>query len=196
MSSRKDKYYHKAKKSGLRSRASFKILEIQSKFELLSEGDLVLEIGASPGGWTQVISEITGEPVVALDIEKMEPMEGVIFLKGNVFDPGLETSLDDILSQLGREGFDVIVSDAMVKTSGDRNIDNSSSYLLCKRVMEIAGSFLAEGGNVLVKQFQGDLTEQFFNEWGRNYRFRKKTSPRASRTGSRELYIIFAGKKK
>lgn len=196
MPARKDTYYHKAKDSGFRSRASFKILEIQSKFELLSPGDLVLEIGSSPGGWTQVIREVTEEVVVALDTVKMEPMDGVVFLKGNLFDPALESSLHQVLSELGRENFDVIVSDAMVKTSGDRNIDNSSSYLLCKRVMELADTFLESGGKVLVKQFQGDLTEQFFNEWGKKYRFKKKTSPKASRSGSRELYIIFAGKKK
>lgn len=195
MVNRKDAYYHRAKNVGFRSRASFKLLEIQSKFELLSEGDLVLEIGSSPGGWTQVILDITGQPVVAVDIVKMEPVDGVIFLKGNVYDPALSSSLSDILAQLGKEKFDAVLSDAMVKTSGDRNIDHSSSYLLCKRVMELSDDFLGRGGKVLLKQFQGDMTDEFFQEWGRKYRFKKKTAPRASRSGSREIYLIFAGKK-
>ena len=196
MSRRKDTYYHKAKESGLRSRASFKILEIQEKFELLREGDLVLEIGSSPGGWTQIIREITGETVVSVDIEKMEPIEGIIFIKSNVFNPELEDKLRNTLLETGRDHFDVILSDAMVKTSGDRNIDHSSSYLLCRRVMELGEKFLDQGGKIVVKQFQGDMTEEFFREWGRKYKFKKKTSPKASRSGSSELYIIFAGKKK
>lgn len=195
MPDRRDTYYHRARESGFRSRASYKILEMQEKFGILKEGDLVLEIGASPGGWTQVIQEITGEPVVAVDIVKMDPIPGVIFVRGNLYDPTLENTLEEILSDLKREGFDAILSDAMVKTSGDVNIDHSSSYLVCKRVMELAERLLDKGGNVVVKQFQGDLTGQFFSEWGKKYRFKKKTTPRASRSGSREIYVIFEGKK-
>lgn len=196
MKNRKDSYYHKAKDAGLRSRASYKILEMQEKFDLLKEGDLVLEIGSSPGGWTQIIQELTGETVVAVDVEKMEPIPGVVFIKSNVYNPELEGRIQNALSDIGRENFDVIVSDAMVKTSGDRNIDHSSSFLLCKRVLELAEKFLSLEGKVVVKQFQGDMTEEFFKEWGRKYRFKKKTTPKASRSGSSELYIIFAGKRK
>jgi len=196
MNRRKDSFYHKAKNAGFRSRASFKLLEIQEKFELLQEGDLVLEIGSSPGGWTQIIREITGETVVSVDVEKMEPIPGIIFIKSNVFNRELEGKLKEILAELGRDHFDAILSDAMVKTSGDRNIDHSSSYLLCRRVMELADEFLEQDGKAIVKQFQGDMTEEFFREWARKYRFKKKTTPKASRSGSSELYMIFAGKRK
>lgn len=196
MKNRKDTYYHKAKDEGLRSRASFKILEMQEKFLLLKEGDLVLEIGSSPGGWSQVIQELTGETVVSVDREKMEPLPGVIFIKSDVYNPGLEEKLQSTLSELGRNSFDALLSDAMVHTSGDSNLDHSKSYLLCRRVMELAERFISLEGTVLLKQFQGDMTESFFKEWGRKYRFKKKTSPRASRSGSRELYLIFAGKRK
>ncbi len=195
MPGRKDAYYNRARKEGLRSRASYKLLEMQEKFELLKEGDAVLEIGASPGGWTQIISEITGTTIVAVDVSKMEPVEGMIFIRGNIQAPHVEEKILDALVESGLEGFDAILSDAMVNTSGDRNIDHSSSYLLCRKVMEIADRFLVQGGNVLVKQFQGDMTDSFFNEWKRKYRFWKKTATKASRSGSREIYLIFGGKK-
>lgn len=195
MARRKDAFYNRAKQEGLRSRASYKLIEMQDKFDLLSEGDTVLEIGASPGGWTQVIRSITLKPVVAVDTEKMEPVEGVVFIRANIQDPRIEEMILGGLRETGSEAFNVILSDAMVKTSGDRNIDHSSSFLLCRRVMELAEKFLPTGGTVLVKQFQGDMTDSFFNQWKKRYRFGKKTATKATRSGSREIYMIFAGKK-
>lgn len=195
MARRKDAFYNRAKQEGMRSRASYKLIEMQEKFGILNEGDMVLEIGASPGGWTQVIRSITTMPVVAVDTEKMEPVDGVFFIRANIQDPRIEDMILDGLRKTGSESFSAILSDAMVKTSGDRNIDHSSSFLLCRKVMELAETFLPVGGTVVVKQFQGDMTDSFFNQWKKKYRFGKKTATKASRPGSREIYLIFAGKK-
>lgn len=195
MPDRRDPFYNRAKHEGLRSRASYKLIEIQEKYGLLAEGDMVLEVGASPGGWTQIILEITQRPVIAVDTNKMEPMEGLHFIKGNIMAPHIIEKIYRELELQGASEFNVLLSDAMVKTSGDRNIDHSSSYLLCERVMEIADQLVARGGNVLVKQFQGDMTETFFRNWKKKYKFGKKTVTKASRSGSREMYMIFAGKK-
>ncbi len=86
---RKDKYYIKAKKDNLRSRAAFKLMEIQEKFNVISENSNVLEIGASPGGWTQVIRTITGRPVISVDINRMKPIDGVIFIQGDIKNPDI-----------------------------------------------------------------------------------------------------------
>lgn len=196
MVNRKDTYYHKAKNAGFRSRAAYKIIELQEKFGIFHEGDIVLELGAAPGGWSQAITEMTGATVVAMDTSRMDPVDNVVFIKGNIHDENAMQKVEEALRDLGADHFDAVVSDAMTKTSGDRNIDHSSSYLLCRKVMEIADRFLVEGGSVVVKQFQGDLTKQFFDEWSPKYRFRKQTSTTATRHGSREVYFIFANKKK
>lgn len=195
MPRRQDRYYYKAKKDSLRSRASYKLREIQNKFEVLDEGDIVLEFGASPGGWTQVVLGVTQSPVVAVDLAPMEPLENVIFIKRDINDPRVEEDIRNALQELGITEIDVILSDAMVKTSGDKSRDHASSYLLCRRVMELSEIFLKQDGNIVLKQFQGDLTPQFLNEWKRKYRFSKITSTQASRSGSREVYIILKHKR-
>lgn len=191
MPDRRDKYYYLAKKERYRSRAAFKLLELQTKFEFLREGQSILEIGASPGGWSQIVTSITGSKVISVDINKMEPLEDVIFIKGMVGNRNLEEKLREEMDRNGIEKFDGIVSDAMSKTSGNQDIDHASSYLICQHVMELAEKMLAPNGFVLVKQFQGDLTVQFVNNWKKNFGFSKITSVAASRENSKEIYIIF-----
>ncbi len=190
---RKDYYYHKAKKEHLRSRAAFKLQEIQDKFGLLRRGDLVLEIGSSPGGWSEVAREITQSAILAFDQSEMVELEGVEFHKKNINSPTVETLIEDFLNRYNRKGFNCILSDAMIKTSGDSSRDHAGSYMLCERVMKLSQLFLLKGGNTLVKQFQGDLTKQFVDNWKRSYRERKVTKPTSSRKGSSELYILFLG---
>ena len=191
MPRRQDSYYFRAKKESLRSRASYKLQEMQEKFEILNEGDVVLEFGASPGGWTQIVLSLTSASVIAVDISPMDPLENVIFIKRDLNDPRVEDDIKEALAGLGMKEVDAVLSDAMVKASGDKNRDHASSYLLCKRVMELSRIFLKQDGNVVMKQFQGDLTQQFLNEWKKDYRFSKVTSTKATRSGSREIYIIF-----
>lgn len=191
MPDRRDRYYYLAKKERYRSRAAFKLLELQTKFEFLKEGQHVLEIGASPGGWSQIVTSITGSTVISVDISKMEPLENVVFIKGRVGDKNLKEKIKTEMDKLGIERFDGILSDAMSKTSGNQDIDHSSSYLICQEVMDLSSSFLSENGFVLLKQFQGDLTVQFVNNWKKNFGFSKITTVAASRETSKEIYIIF-----
>ncbi|MEM0158801.1 MAG: RlmE family RNA methyltransferase, partial [Thermoplasmataceae archaeon] len=166
----RDYYYYRAKKQNLRSRAAFKILEIQAKFSIMKEGDHVLEIGSSPGGWTQIIRSITGETVIAVDPDQMEKMEGVIFIRSRVEDPKLPEKIKTAMNEIGISSFNGILSDAMVHTSGNRDIDHSSSYLIGVAVMKLVPHFLSAGGYVVLKQFQGDLTNHFMREWGQYFR--------------------------
>lgn len=190
---RKDYYYRKAKQQNYRSRAAFKLMELQTKASILKYGDTALEIGSSPGGWTQIIRSITERPVISIDINDMEPMEGVTFIRANISSPSIIERIKPYMEKLHIDKFSVVLSDAMSRTSGKRDIDHSSSYLLCKRVMEISMDLLAEGGSVVVKQFQGDLTVQFVNEWSSRFRNSRITTVAASRESSSEVYIIFKG---
>lgn len=190
---RRDYYYFKAKNESLRSRAAYKLREINRQFDLFRIGDTVLDIGSSPGGWSEIIHAETGSPVLAVDRVDMKPVEGVKFHRIDLGSPDLFTVLSQFLSQSGKKQFDVIVSDAMVKTSGQKTRDHAGSYLICERVMEIAKCFLRKGGAVLVKQFQGDMTQAFVSKWKKNYTHSRITKPSSSRNSSAEIYLLFTG---
>ena len=191
MPDRRDKFYYLAKKERYRSRAAFKLLELQTKFGILKEGQNILEIGSSPGGWSQIITSITGSTVFSVDIDKMDPLENNVFIRGRVGDKALKVRIKDEMDRLGIEAFDGILSDAMSKTSGNQDIDHSSSYLICQEVMALAEVLLKPDGFVLLKQFQGDLTVKFVNQWKKYFGFSKITKVAASREASKEIYIIF-----
>ncbi|WP_393971063.1 RlmE family RNA methyltransferase [Oxyplasma meridianum] len=194
MLERKDTYYYRAKSENYASRAAYKLKELQRKFGIIGPGEHVLEIGSSPGGWTKYIAEVTGKSVVAVDISPMKYMDNVIFLKADIMGDQLIDRIRDTLKVLGKESFQAVLSDAMVKTSGNGSIDHSASYMIGNRVMEIANIFLSTGGSCVFKHFQGDMTQDLFRKWKDSYRFSRITNTRASRHGSREIYMIFKGK--
>lgn len=191
---RKDRYYTRAKKDNFRSRASYKLLEIQSKFNVIWKADYVIEFGSSPGGWTQVVQKLTEKPVIAIDISPMDPIENVTFVQGNINDPELSEKIKIAMDSLGISSVSTVLSDAMIKTSGNYDRDHMGSYLLCDNVMNLSIDLLSSGGNVVLKQFQGDSTMAFVNKWKVYFNYYKVTKPNASRQHSREVYIIFKDK--
>ncbi|AGO61067.1 SAM-dependent methyltransferase [Ferroplasma acidiphilum] len=191
---RKDRYYTRAKKDNFRSRASYKLLEIQSKFNVIWKTDYVIEFGSSPGGWTQVVQKLTEKPVIAIDISPMDPIENVTFVQGNINDPELSEKIKIAMDSLGISSVSTVLSDAMIKTSGNYDRDHMGSYLLCDNVMNLSIDLLSSGGNVVLKQFQGDSTMAFVNKWKVYFNYYKVTKPNASRQHSREVYIIFKDK--
>ncbi len=193
MNDHKDKYYYKAKREKFYSRAAYKLLEMQNKFNLIHNGDAILEIGSSPGGWTQIITDMTGRDTFCIDRKSMRNIPGSIFIRGDVSEGGTLSALREVMASRGVARFDGILSDAMSQTTGTIGIDHSSSYLICKSVMDLAKDFLKIGGYVVVKQFQGDLTQQFFTGWSKEFSFSKITTVSATRKGSREIYIVFKG---
>ncbi|MCL4332677.1 MAG: RlmE family RNA methyltransferase [Candidatus Thermoplasmatota archaeon] len=190
---RKDRFYYLAKARNYRSRAAFKLLELQDKFSVISPGNRVLDIGGSPGGWSQVAHEISGETVLCIDLNRVEEDEGIRYLKGDIMSPAFQDKLSMAMREMGVEKFECIISDAMSHTSGNWSRDHASSYLICEKVMEISLPLLAPGGNVVVKQFGGDLTPKFLSHWSGKFRFSRVTSVGATRRGSSEVYIIFKG---
>ena len=193
MPDRKDRFYYLAKSRKYRSRAAFKLIELQQKFSIISEGDLVLDIGASPGSWSQVAHEFSGSTVIGVDLTRIVEENWMKFMKGDILSPLFPQKLEAFISGLGIRKFNCIISDAMSHTSGVHDRDHASSYLLCERVMEIASMFLDTGGNMVIKQFYGDLTAGFVQKWEEKFRFSKTTSVGATRKGSSEVYIIFKG---
>lgn len=187
---RKDRYYSRAKKDNFRSRASYKLLEIQSKFNVIWKTDYVIEFGSSPGGWTQVVQKLTEKPVIAIDISPMDPIENVTFVQGNINDPELSEKIKIAMDSLGISTVSTVLSDAMIKTSGNYDRDHMGSYLLCDNVMNLSIDLLSSGGNVVLKQFQGDSTMAFVNKWKVYFNYYKVTKPNASRQHSREVYKI------
>jgi len=184
---RRDYYYWQAKKLGYRSRAAFKLLQMNRTFGLIKEGDWVLDLGASPGGWSQVAVKL-GARVVAVDISPMKPIDGVTFIRGDI-------TKEETLKEIGkvRSEFDVVLSDASPKITGKWTIDHLRSVDLARAAFRIARRFLKNGGCFVVKVFQGEEIQNLFNEFKPFFKFKKFHSPKASRKTSSEIYFVGKG---
>ena len=123
----------------------------------------------------------------------MDPVENVTFIRSDIMNPEVETEISRFLLDKGKKKFDFILSDAMIKTSGSTDVDHSSSYLICERVMKLSTKFLKNEGKVMVKQFQGDLTRSFIDKWKTHFQSSRIIKPKASRQSSSEVYILFKG---
>ncbi len=187
---RSEEYYRRAKKEGFRSRASYKLLQVHEKFHLIDEGTKILDMGASPGGWSQVISKLNPDGLnVATDIIPMDPVPGVIFSKGDIF----SDEVIDRLLEKSEFGYDLILSDILQHTSGQRSIDHANSYFIAKRILEMAERLLNRNGKMLVKMLQGDLTDTAKKEYMEKFRKVRITKPPSSSPSSSEVYILAEG---
>jgi 23S rRNA (uridine2552-2'-O)-methyltransferase len=186
---KKDYYYRKAKAEKYRSRAAFKLRQLNKKFRLIRKGDVVVDLGAAPGGWMQVSREIVGDTgfVLGVDIARIEPFpeENVAIIRGDFTSPEV---VEEIKEAVGRAG--VIISDASPDISGVWSIDHFRSLELATQALELCKEILRPGGNFLVKVFQGEGLEEFIREVRKNFGYVKVTKPKASRSRSSEVYII------
>jgi len=181
----RDHYYWEAKRYGYRSRASFKLLQINERFYILKRGYNVLDLGASPGGWSQVALELVtpGGKVVALDIKPIK-IRGVIFIKKNVFD-------EDIIEKLKPHApFNVVLSDMSPNISGVSSWDHARSIELAERAFQIASSVLLERGHFVAKIFRGDMERDLIRKCKRRFELVKLHKPKASLPHSSEIYLI------
>lgn len=184
MKDRQDYYYWKAKKEGYRSRAAYKLLQMNRTFKLIRSGDVVLDLGATPGGWSQVAVDL-GAMVVAVDVNPMPPMENVTFIKGDITLPETLEKIRDVC-----DAYDVVMSDASPKISGKWTIDHLRSIDLARASFNIAKEVLKTGGNFVVKVFQGEEIQKFFADLKPYFKFKKFHSPKASRKRSAEVYFV------
>ena len=184
-----DDYVKRAQREGYRSRAVFKLLEIQDKDRLLAPGQVVVDLGAAPGGWSQVAREIVGSEglVVALDVLPMDPLPGVVVIQGDF----RETEpLDRLREVLGCRPVDLVISDMAPNVSGVDAVDQPRAMHLCELALEFARESLKKGGDFLVKVFQCEGFDQYILELRHTFASVKVRKPRASRPKSREVYIV------
>ncbi len=187
MVKKKDSFYRLAKDEGYRSRAAYKLLQINNRFNVIEKNDTIVDLGAAPGGWLQVAREITNDKVVGVDLQRIKSIEGVETVKGDMTS---DRTVRKILKTIGDEGVDVVISDAAPNLSGNWNLDHARSIDLVESALEFAKQVLKPGGNFVVKVFQGDMFNDFLEKVKNNFAYVKAHEPKASRSQSAEIYVI------
>ncbi|KAE8177003.1 23S rRNA (uridine(2552)-2'-O)-methyltransferase RlmE [Photobacterium carnosum] len=189
-----DKYVLEAQKRGYRSRAFFKIEEIQNKDKLLKPGMTVVDLGAAPGGWSQYAAEIVGDEgqVIACDILPMDSLPGVNFLQGDFRE---EAVLEALLTRIKPEMVDVVMSDMAPNISGNLASDQPRAMYLVELALDMCRQVLAPNGSFTVKVFQGEGFDQYLADIRSMFKVVKIRKPDSSRDRSREVYIVATGYK-
>lgn len=184
-----DPYVQKAKAEGYRSRAAYKLLELDRKDRLLAPGQLVVDLGAAPGSWSQVAAAKLGAKgrVVAVDLLPMEPLPGVRFLQGDFRE---QEVVDALLLALGESKADLVISDLAPNISGIGVSDQARSMYLAELALEFAGQCLKPGGTFVVKVFQGAGFTEFLSVMRKNFAKVGSRKPDASRGRSSEMYLL------
>lgn len=187
---KRDPFYRKAKSEGYRSRATYKIKEMDERVRLMKKGYRILDLGVTPGGWSQYARERVGEAglVVAVDIIPMNPLKGVTFIRGDIEHASVK---EQILENSAE--YDLVMSDISPSLSGNRTLDRGRSLGLAWSVMDLSLSVLRKGGNVVVKLFQGDEVGELKQEFSRYFWRVENHKPRSSLKRSIEIYLIFRG---
>ncbi|MGZ7209401.1 MAG: RlmE family RNA methyltransferase [Methanobacterium sp.] len=189
-SGNKEHYYKMAKKEKYRSRASYKLLQLNKRYRIIRNSDYIIDLGAAPGGWSQVALDIVGKEgrVIAVDIQRIRPFDEDNFaqITGDFTENGI---IDKIKDEIGRDA-DVILSDAAPKLTGIKDIDQLKSIDIVENALKIADSILKIGGSMIIKVFQGEGFEDYLKKVKRKFKIVKTTKPPSSKKGSMEMYII------
>ena len=185
----RDQYVKKSKQAGFRSRASFKLLEIQEKDRFIQPGMIVVDLGSAPGGWSQVAKILVGDKgsVLATDILPMAPISGVKFIQGDFTEDAV---FEDLIERVGGESVDLVISDMAPNITGLRAIDQPASMHLAELALDFARSILREGAYFLVKVFEGEGIGEFKQILASEFEKVKVRKPKASRSRSREVYLL------
>lgn len=187
-----DAYVRKSREEGYRSRASYKLLAIQEKDGLFKPGMLVVDLGAAPGGWSQVAARLVGPGgrVLASDILYMDPLPDVDFVQGDFTE---QSCFEEILQRLGSQPLDLVISDMAPNMSGMADIDQPRAMYLVELALDFARETLKPGGTLLMKVFQGEGFEALLAELRANFSQVLSRKPEASRSRSREIYLLAKG---
>ena len=185
----KDKYVKRSKKEGYRSRASFKLLEIQKRDRIIKRGMTVVDLGSAPGGWSQVVKRLVGDQgrVFASDILPMEPISGVNFIQGNFTETVV---LEQLIAEIEGVPVDLVISDMAPNITGIKAVDQPNAIHLAELALDLARSILGEGAYFLVKMFEGEGSEEFKKLVSSEFTSVKTRKPSASRARSREYYLL------
>jgi 23S rRNA (uridine2552-2'-O)-methyltransferase len=187
-----DEYVKLAQVQGYRSRAVFKLKEIQEKDQLIKPGMNIVDLGAAPGGWSQLARQLMSKKnkLVALDILPMDALDDVNFIQGDFRE---ESVLNQLYEELSGELIHLVMSDMAPNISGNKSIDQPSAIYLCELALDAAKMVLAKDGAFLVKVFQGEGFETFHREVQQNFLKVVIRKPKASRPRSNEVYILAKG---
>lgn len=183
-----DTYVKQAQQAGYRSRAVYKLLELQERDKLFKSGMTIVDLGAAPGGWSQVLVELVGTKgrVIALDILPMDPIPGVEFIQADFTD---DTCLNLLFERLGSATVDWVISDMAPNISGIDSVDQPRSIYLAELTLDFASKIMPTQG-VLIKVFQGEGFDEFLKQIRQQYSKILIRKPKASRGRSREVYIL------
>ncbi|KPW88998.1 MULTISPECIES: 23S rRNA (uridine(2552)-2'-O)-methyltransferase RlmE [Pseudomonas syringae group] len=187
-----DKYVKMAQKDGYRSRASYKLLEIQEKDKLIRPGMTVIDLGAAPGGWSQVTSRLIGGQgrLIASDILEMDSIPDVTFIQGDFTEDKI---LEEILEAVGNTQVDLVISDMAPNMSGLSAVDMPRAMFLCELALDLAGRVLRPGGDFLIKVFQGEGFDVYHKDIRKLFDKVQMRKPSSSRDRSREQYLLARG---
>jgi 23S rRNA (uridine2552-2'-O)-methyltransferase len=180
-----DKTYMRAKQEGYRSRAAYKLLEIQKKFAIIRPDDNIVDLGAAPGSWLQVERTLTDGRVVGIDLNPIAHLDGVDTIEGDLNDPEVLTQLRSMLDQVS-----VVVCDAAPKLSGHKSYDQARIIELNEQALAFACMVLKQGGNFAIKSFQGTDFPELYAMTKEQFYSVKTMNTKSTRKGSTELYIV------
>jgi 23S rRNA (uridine2552-2'-O)-methyltransferase len=187
-----DHYFREAKRNGYRSRAAYKLIEIDEKRHILKKGDLVLDLGAAPGSWLQVVSQRIGPDgkVIGVDLSAIDGAlpENVVILQDDVTTLTQSSFADETV-------FDVILSDMAPNTTGNKTIDHHGSVRLCHTALDLATTMLKTGGNLVMKVLEGEAYPELLNRASDSFDTAKGYKPKASRSISSEMFIVCLGRR-
>ncbi|MXQ11052.1 rRNA methyltransferase [Microvirga makkahensis] len=186
-----DPYVARAKREGYRSRAAFKLLEIDEKYHILKPGQRIVDLGAAPGGWSQIAAKKVGPKgkVVGIDLLPIDPMAGVEFIQLDFLD---ESAPGKLIEMLGGPA-DVVMSDMAANTTGHKKTDHLRIIGLAEAAIYFAREILAPGGVFVAKVFQGGTENQLLADLKRDFAVVRHVKPAASRADSAELYVLATG---
>jgi len=184
-----DHYVKEAKRLGLRSRAAFKLMEIQEKDRLIKPGMVVVDLGAAPGGWSQFAMDMVGDRgrVIASDILPMDSLAGVEFVEGDFTE---ESVFNELMDLVGDNKADLVISDMAPNMSGMQAVDQPRSMYLAELALDMAKQVLKPGGSIIFKVFQGEGFDELLREMRPAFVQTVTRKPASSRSRSREVYLV------
>jgi 23S rRNA (uridine2552-2'-O)-methyltransferase len=192
-----DEYVRRSQQDGYRSRAIYKLIEIDEKDRLIKPGMTVIDLGAAPGGWSEYCVKKLGKSgtVVALDILPMDPIDGVTIIEGDFREDAVFDELMSVMNnaEMKNAKADLVISDMAPNISGMGSVDMPRAYYLCELALDLARQVLNPGGGLLVKLFQGEGFEAYNKELKASFNKVVMRKPKASRARSREIYALATG---
>jgi 23S rRNA (uridine2552-2'-O)-methyltransferase len=185
-------YYRKAKQEGYRARSAYKIQQIHERFTVVRKGEAVADLGAAPGGWSQVLVELVGPQglVVGVDLQRVKGIPGAVFLQGDFTKRETHARLSALLADKGRSALDAVVSDMAPDMSGNYELDQVRSIHLCEMALDFADHHLRKGGAFVCKVFEGADFQEFRKQVKARFKRLHQYHPAASRKSSSEVYLV------